>query len=389
MSCTIPSIRPKVFPHYDSKNSLTSSSSSSSITESKNANICLAKPGGDSTSNSNSNSNSNCNCNSNSTIVKKRRTRRGRPHNSYSKAIASFYTIYPRLFSDEGDVCPLVKIEPRSPAEKTELLQELPALLSKLREAEEELPLILSNFNHVESGSPLPSPSSLLTVEDSPGFDHETEKSFLEVSDFDGGMDTILGGPGPPCVEIHSPERRHADLVDSRAYDSAIRGLRRNVDGLRNGHARFRSKLKMGKDKLFSLDWLTREDPCHSLSLKLDYQQVLSAWSGQGSLYIDDGQCPNSEDEQDCEVENVDFGLVPDMSFWRGVEECNMNFMQSSYMIEDGSRRVEKNAGVREARVLRYKEKRQTRLFSKKIRYEVRKLNAEKRPRMKGRFVKR
>ena len=43
----------------------------------------------------------------------------------------------------------------------------------------------------------------------------------------------------------------------------------------------------------------------------------------------------------------------------------------------------------REARVTRYREKRRTRLFSKKIRYEVRKLNAEKRPRMKGRFVKR
>ena len=43
----------------------------------------------------------------------------------------------------------------------------------------------------------------------------------------------------------------------------------------------------------------------------------------------------------------------------------------------------------REAKVLRYREKRRTRLFSKKIRYEVRKLNAEKRPRMKGRFVKR
>lgn len=50
--------------------------------------------------------------------------------------------------------------------------------------------------------------------------------------------------------------------------------------------------------------------------------------------------------------------------------------------------RREKDAG-REARVSRYREKRRTRLFSKKIRYEVRKLNAEKRPRMKGRFVKR
>ncbi|KAM7509854.1 hypothetical protein LguiB_008729 [Lonicera macranthoides] len=48
-----------------------------------------------------------------------------------------------------------------------------------------------------------------------------------------------------------------------------------------------------------------------------------------------------------------------------------------------------KKLGNREASVLRYKEKRRNRLFAKKIRYEVRKLNAEKRPRIKGRFVKR
>jgi hypothetical protein len=40
--------------------------------------------------------------------------------------------------------------------------------------------------------------------------------------------------------------------------------------------------------------------------------------------------------------------------------------------------------GVREASVLRYKEKRRTRLFSKKIRYQVRKVNADCRPRMKA-----
>lgn len=39
--------------------------------------------------------------------------------------------------------------------------------------------------------------------------------------------------------------------------------------------------------------------------------------------------------------------------------------------------------GSREASVMRFKEKRRSRLFSKRIRYEVRKLNAEKRPRMK------
>lgn len=42
--------------------------------------------------------------------------------------------------------------------------------------------------------------------------------------------------------------------------------------------------------------------------------------------------------------------------------------------------------GHREASLLRYKEKRQNRLFSKRIRYQVRKLNAEKRPRIKVSF---
>ena len=58
----------------------------------------------------------------------------------------------------------------------------------------------------------------------------------------------------------------------------------------------------------------------------------------------------------------MDIGLVPDLG--QGAAD-------------DGQ------SGGREARVLRYKEKRRTRLFSKKIRYEVRKLNAERRPRMK------
>jgi len=42
----------------------------------------------------------------------------------------------------------------------------------------------------------------------------------------------------------------------------------------------------------------------------------------------------------------------------------------------------------RAARLERYKEKKRTRQFSTKIRYTVRKLNAERRPRIKGRFVK-
>jgi hypothetical protein len=50
---------------------------------------------------------------------------------------------------------------------------------------------------------------------------------------------------------------------------------------------------------------------------------------------------------------------------------------------EDGCLWTNEAAGPREARVLRYKEKRRSRLFSKKIRYHARKFNAERRPRMK------
>lgn len=65
-----------------------------------------------------------------------------------------------------------------------------------------------------------------------------------------------------------------------------------------------------------------------------------------------------------CLQGGMDIGLVPDLG--------------NGQLVTTGG-----DDGGREARVMRYREKRRTRLFSKKIRYEVRKLNAERRPRMK------
>lgn len=50
---------------------------------------------------------------------------------------------------------------------------------------------------------------------------------------------------------------------------------------------------------------------------------------------------------------------------------------------------VQISSADREARVLRYREKRKNRKFEKTIRYASRKAYAETRPRIKGRFAKR
>ncbi|CAL5326947.1 unnamed protein product [Camellia sinensis] len=100
--------------------------------------------------------------------------------------------------------------------------------------------------------------------------------------------------------------------------------------------------------------------------LSLDYEAVMSAWACQGSPWTN--------------------GIRPEFN----PNECWPDFMgwcPRDYSHPCGGKRS--GDGGREARVTRYREKRRTRLFSKKIRYQVRKLNAEKRPRMKGRFVKR
>ncbi|KAM0936992.1 putative transcription factor C2C2-CO-like family [Dioscorea sansibarensis] len=108
-----------------------------------------------------------------------------------------------------------------------------------------------------------------------------------------------------------------------------------------------------------------------TMKLRLNYEAVIAAWSSscQGSSPWTDGDRPKLNPDE-C-LPEYKGGMWPVSG-------------QVTAPISGGG-----GDGGREARVTRYREKRRTRLFAKKIRYEVRKLNAEKRPRMKGRFVKR
>ncbi|OIW09668.1 hypothetical protein TanjilG_11055 [Lupinus angustifolius] len=109
------------------------------------------------------------------------------------------------------------------------------------------------------------------------------------------------------------------------------------------------------------------------LRLKLNYEEVITAWDSQGSPWITGN--PPRFNSDDCLQDFLGSSSGGDVqcSSYEEIRRLRGHFVD----------------GGREARVSRYREKRRTRLFAKKIRYEVRKLNAEKRPRMKGRFVKR
>ncbi|KAG6398934.1 hypothetical protein SASPL_140406 [Salvia splendens] len=119
---------------------------------------------------------------------------------------------------------------------------------------------------------------------------------------------------------------------------------------------------------------IREKDDSGKALLKLDFDRVMSAWDHKRSPWTS--------------------GERPELSSGEWWPDCCT--LGTSWTMHAYGEMAMKIGGAgaggdggREARVSRYRDKRRTRLFSKKIRYEVRKLNAEKRPRMKGRFVKR
>ncbi|KAI3993530.1 hypothetical protein MKX01_002543 [Papaver californicum] len=155
---------------------------------------------------------------------------------------------------------------------------------------------------------------------------------------------------------VNNEEEEEECEADEEFYNMGIKNTNGYMFDEERNH-RYRDKVIKREDSLPLGYGEDEEKKNISLKLNLNYQEVMDAWSNRGSLWA------TNDDYGSHSMENTAFmGEVPVMK-------------------EEKTRR--------EAKVLRYKEKRQSRLFSKKIRYEVRKVNAEKRHRLKGRFVKR
>lgn len=80
---------------------------------------------------------------------------------------------------------------------------------------------------------------------------------------------------------------------------------------------------------------------------------------------------------------SMEVGVVPDAN------AISNGYCNKAMMMGGANPTVQISAADREARVLRYREKRKNRKFEKTIRYASRKAYAETRPRIKGRFAKR
>uniref|UniRef100_A0A0E0LQQ9 CCT domain-containing protein n=1 Tax=Oryza punctata TaxID=4537 RepID=A0A0E0LQQ9_ORYPU len=109
-----------------------------------------------------------------------------------------------------------------------------------------------------------------------------------------------------------------------------------------------------------------------SLLLKLDYEEILAAWAGRGSLYIGGAAATAATAGADHAAAELELDSV-----FVEVAASPEPAAAVAWSVAEPAARAEK--------VRRYKEKRQGRLFAKRIRYEVRRLNAVKRPRLKVR----
>lgn len=85
---------------------------------------------------------------------------------------------------------------------------------------------------------------------------------------------------------------------------------------------------------------------------------------------------------------SLDVGLVPEGSSMSEIS-CPFGTNADSGGISSGNMASQMGGMDREARVLRYRERRKNRKFEKTIRYASRKAYADTRPRIKGRFAKR
>ncbi|KAL5065924.1 hypothetical protein RYX36_027661 [Vicia faba] len=346
-----------------SRTSQTSSSPSSTISESSNSPLAI--------------------------YTTKPRTSRKRPNQTYNEAATLLSTAYPILFSNPNPNNkfhkPLLSSEKTYESDSSELLLPFRVLnsSSSFLLHKQVFPSEPKPVKPCQSPGEISSMVNLLELNEEDDFDAE---SILD-EEIEQGIDSIMGGRIPEdesnagSSSSHHPWIGFGGKIDFRLglQRPGVRALR-HVDegnwwnfpavdmlkispkicsvGAKTPPPATEKKKKKKVVVVMKQSEVSKETELpkakSGLLLKLNYDGVRKAWSGRGTPFADDSP-------------------ISDVSG----NDVNARLSQIDLLWENGG------GGVREASVQRYKEKRRTRLFSKKIRYQVRKVNADQRPRMK------
>ncbi|XP_042399097.1 zinc finger protein CONSTANS-LIKE 16-like [Zingiber officinale] len=234
----------------------------------------------------------------------------------------------------------------------------------------------------VESGGSTPSSTTTVDAADRMA---EYMPSDVEIAEFAANMESLLGEASGDHAAFsmerlglldnanYFTKELKAEPADEAEQNSPV-GVELDKDMTRDSleldfNCPGSSSTAEEEDELDEEKTEDQHDEPKTARLRLDYEAIISAWSANGSSPWTDGERPQ----------------INLANCWN---DCMGGWGEGRGGAGGGVAQVAVDVG-RQARVSRYREKRRTRLFAKKIRYEVRKLNAEKRPRMKGRFVKR
>ncbi|KAK6126562.1 hypothetical protein DH2020_039705 [Rehmannia glutinosa] len=326
--------------------------------------------------------------------TRKTRTPRKRPNQTYNEAASILSTAYPKIFPTKHLTKPCKFTKPHDnhqipfPFEPSDLLMPFQVIDS----SGYLLPILKTPDNFPIRPKNLRGEISSLQICDE--FEEDFDAESILDEEIEEGIDSIMGNSitnnetvvdSNNCNTIQLSNTCCYGYPVGLGFDSGY-GMRRELSAMRNVDERddwwrFPSvnladitqkiakipveKKKKKKNKQSSFATTAKENLASTASsedihrtggglrLKLNYDDVLNAWSDKGSPFSGDGPAEESAGN-DVQARLAQIDLFPE------------------------------NRAARGAIVLRYKEKRRTRLISKKIRYQVRKVNADQRPRMKA-----
>ncbi|PIN17046.1 hypothetical protein CDL12_10302 [Handroanthus impetiginosus] len=338
--------------------------------------------------------------------TRKGRTPRKRPNQTYNEAAAILSTAYPKLFPAKHLTEPhkITKSHP-FPFEPSDLL--MPGYLLEyppiLKTPNFQIEHRLNPFRkpcrspgETENETEINSKGGSSEICDDYREDFDTESILDE--EIDEGIDGIMGNLSMENENFNDSSIYGGIQMNNCCYGYPVGlgfdfgyGLRREFRAMRNVDegdwwrcprvslgditqkiakipVEKKKKKKNPESGIENLACTTSKEevtpqPNAGLLLKLNYDDVLNAWSDKGSPFS--GDAPGTES---------------------GGSDVQARLAQINLFSEE---EIEEGGGERGAIVLRYKEKRRARgLISNKIRYQVRKVSADQRPRIKGRFAR-